>query len=240
MELRDILALKSFCSTMGVPGESYYSTPNGGCTQEYSVETRDMQAKLSPMKLPKTVAICVNVELEFSFLDIAPEKSSPYYQELYWSYILRKGQWCYWEGLFLSNSQSLPGQIKLDPKSLWCRGTSLEAQNSLYFCVLQQRTSSFPSPCPWPMTHLTHGSSAPAFSRRGKQSLHLWRGGWAQCAREAAEVGLPWVWILLFQEHNFGPAHIICVSGGLSLQCSTRCTLNTNCFVLLPEDFTYW
>lgn len=52
--------------------------------------------------------------------------------------------------------------------------------------------------------------------------------------------GTSWAWILLLQMHNFGPAHIICVSAGVSSHCSTWCTLNTNCFLLLPEYFTYW
>lgn len=51
--------------------------------------------------------------------------------------------------------------------------------------------------------------------------------------------GTSWAWILLLQMHNVGPVHIICVSGGVSLHSSTRCTLNTNCFLLLPENFTY-
>lgn len=116
---------------------------------------------------------------------------------------------------------------------------------SPFFPVSCSRESPFPSipcPCPWLISHMAaqlqhFPGGENDLSISGEEDGHSVQGGTS------------WTWILLLQMHNFGPAHIICVIAGVSLQCWTWCTLNTHCFsafccclsiLLTDAQFVFW
>lgn len=196
-----------------------------------------LKSKFKPYKASQN--ICYLCECRVGgFQYIAPEKSSPYYQILQWELYFKK--WCVVllrrPFSFSSNSQSLAGLIQLDPKSSFTGSTELP-----FFRCPAAENPLFPQQ---PLS-LAHDSShtwqlcSSIFQEGTVISPRLERRMGTVCSG-SCRGGTSWAWILLLQMHNFGPAHVICGSGGVSLHFSTRCTLNTNCFLLLPEYCTCW